>query len=142
MIGVGMTHRVATAVRLPTGTPAEMAARAAEETHRPLLKLNLGAADDLERIAAVHDAAPGAQLIVDAQEHWTAAQMSAWMPRLSALGVVLLEQPLPAGQDGALAGIPRDIPVCADESCYELRALDGLIGRYDAITIKLDKVVV
>lgn len=140
MIGLGNTHRVVTAVRLITGTPAEMAARAASEIHRPLLKLNLGEDNDLERLAAVHSAAPGAQLIVDAQERWTPAQLSAWMPHLAGLGVVLLEQPLPAGQDAALAGIRREVPIAADESCFEIRALDGLIGRYDAVTIKLDKV--
>ncbi len=140
MIGLGNTHRVVTAVRLISGTPAEMAVRAAEETHRPILKLNLGEADDLDRIVAVHRAAPKAQLIVDAQERWSPAQLAAWMPHLPGLGVILLEQPLPAGQDAALAGIRRDVPIAADESCFEIRALDGLVGRYDAVTIKLDKV--
>jgi L-alanine-DL-glutamate epimerase-like enolase superfamily enzyme len=140
IVGLGATHRLVTAVRLPNGSPAAMAARAAEETHRPLLKLDLGDAEDLDRIAAVHQAAPAAQLIVDAREAWTLAQLTAWMPQLAELGVVLLEQPLPAGQDTALAGIRRDVPISADESCYEIRALEGLMGRYDAVTIKLDKV--
>lgn len=139
MIGLGTTHRIVTAVRLISGTAAEMAGRAADETHRPLLKLNLGAADDLDRIAAVHQAAPNAGLIIDAQEGWSPDQLAAWMPHLPGLGVVLLEQPLPAGQDAALAGIRREVAISADESCFEARALDGLIGRYDAVTLKLDK---
>ena len=140
MIGLGTTHRVVTAVRLLAGSPEEMAVRARNENHRPILKLNLGEANDLERIAAVHHGAPIAQLIVDAQERWSPRQLAAWMPHLPELGVVLLEQPLPAGQDAELASISREVPIAADESCFEIRALDGLIGRYDAVTIKLDKV--
>ena len=140
MIGIGSSHRIATAFRIPAGTPMEMAARATQENHRPVLQLDLGDASDLDRIAAVHQAAPNARLLVDAQERWTAEQLRTWIPDLGALNVDLLEQPLPAGQDSALAGIRRDVPVAADESCYEMRMLDGLIGRYDAVTIKLDKV--
>ena len=140
MIGLGTTHRVVTAVRLLAGSPEEMAVRARNENHRPILKLNLGEANDLERIAAVHHGAPNAQLIVDAQERWSPRQLAAWMPHLPELGVVLLEQPLPAGQDAELASISREVPIAADESCFEIRALDGLIGRYDAVTIKRDKV--
>ena len=53
-------------------------------------------------------------------------------------GVELIEQPLPAGADAALAG-PRPVPVCADESLHDRAGLDALVGRYDAVNIKLDK---
>ena len=53
-------------------------------------------------------------------------------------GVELIEQPLPAGADAALAG-PRAVPVCADESLHDRASLAALAGRYDAINIKLDK---
>jgi L-alanine-DL-glutamate epimerase-like enolase superfamily enzyme len=60
-------------------------------------------------------------------------------PRLSALGVALIEQPLPAGQDAGLAGLHRPVPVCADESCHATDSLAELAGRYDVVNIKLDK---
>jgi L-alanine-DL-glutamate epimerase-like enolase superfamily enzyme len=53
-------------------------------------------------------------------------------------GVELIEQPLPAGADAALAGA-RPVPVCADESLHDQAGLDALVGRYDAVNIKLDK---
>ena len=54
-------------------------------------------------------------------------------------GVTLVEQPLPAGRDQALARIKRPIPVCADESVHGLASLPALAGKYDAVNIKLDK---
>jgi L-alanine-DL-glutamate epimerase-like enolase superfamily enzyme len=51
----------------------------------------------------------------------------------------MVEQPLPAGQDAALADLPRPIPICADESCHTRADLAALVGRYQMINIKLDK---
>ena len=50
-----------------------------------------------------------------------------------------VEQPLPDGGDRALAGLKRPIPVCADESAHDRASLPALIGKYDAVNIKLDK---
>ena len=55
------------------------------------------------------------------------------------MGVALVEQPLPAGQDGMLAEIARPLPVCADESCHDRASLPDLKGKYDVVNIKLDK---
>ena len=58
---------------------------------------------------------------------------------LKHLGVSLIEQPLPAGEDTALSEHERLIPVCADESCHVSGDLEELAGRYDFVNIKLDK---
>jgi len=50
-----------------------------------------------------------------------------------------VEQPLPAADDAALASIARTIPVCADESVHDRASLRSLVGRYEAVNIKLDK---
>jgi len=118
-------------------TMAEAAARAAA---RPLLKVKLGAATgDPERIRAVRRAAPSAELIVDANEGWTAANLAENFKACADAGVTLIEQPLPAGDDAALAAAQRPIPVCADESVHDRASLAALSGRYDAVNIKLDK---
>jgi L-alanine-DL-glutamate epimerase-like enolase superfamily enzyme len=52
---------------------------------------------------------------------------------------VLIEQPLPAKDDGALASVARPVPVCADESAHDRASLATLAGKYDMINIKLDK---
>jgi L-alanine-DL-glutamate epimerase-like enolase superfamily enzyme len=51
----------------------------------------------------------------------------------------LVEQPLPAGEDQALATMQHPVPVCADESCHDSAGLDALAGLYDFVNIKLDK---
>ena len=61
------------------------------------------------------------------------------MPLLHALGVELIEQPLPRGADDALAGLAPPMPIAADESCTDLGSLDDVAARYQAINIKLDK---
>jgi len=116
-----------------------MAEATAAAAARPLLKIKLGGADDVERIAAVRKAAPRSELIVDANEAWTPDNLEQNLAACAAAGVVLVEQPLPAGRDEALARIRRPIAVCADESVHDRASLDGLRGRYDAVNIKLDK---
>jgi L-Ala-D/L-Glu epimerase / N-acetyl-D-glutamate racemase len=107
--------------------------------HRPLLKIKLGGSDDLARIAAVRAAAPGSELIVDANEAWTSDDLERNLAACAQAGVTLVEQPLPADRDELLARIRRPVAVCADESVHDTRSLDGLRERYDAVNIKLDK---
>ncbi|MDE2579263.1 MAG: dipeptide epimerase [Hyphomicrobiales bacterium] len=128
-----------TAYTISVGAPETMAAAAERAAHRPLLKVKLAGAGDPARIAAVRAAAPQARLIVDANEAWTPDDLPAFFAACAAAGVELIEQPLPAGQDEALAAIARPIPVCADESVHDRAGLAALRTRYDAINVKLDK---
>src|SRR5262249_42009202 len=128
-----------TAYTLSLGSVENMAAAARANTARPLLKLKLSGPGDLDRVRAVHKNAPHARLIVDANEAWTPEIYTALAPQLVPLGVELIEQPLPAGADGPLAGLRRPVPVCADESCHDTASLAHLAGKYDAVNIKLDK---
>jgi L-alanine-DL-glutamate epimerase-like enolase superfamily enzyme len=127
-----------TAYTISLGTPAEMAAAAAKAA-RPLLKIKLGGDGDRERLAAVRRAAPTAALIVDANEGWRPGNLAANLAACAEAGVTLIEQPLPAGDDAALAGVARPIPVCADESVHDRASLGALTAKYDAVNIKLDK---
>ena len=88
---------------------------------------------------AVRKAAPNPKIVVDANEGWTLEQYQAYAPELKALGVAMIEQPLPAGEDAGLAEIERPVPLCADESCHDRASLAELEGRYDLVNIKLDK---
>ena len=116
-----------------------MATATAKAAHRPLLKIKLGGDGDGERISAVREAARESELIVDANEAWTPDNLEQNLLACAAAGVTLVEQPLPAGQDEALARIKRPIAVCADESVHDRASLAGLRTRYDAVNIKLDK---
>jgi L-alanine-DL-glutamate epimerase-like enolase superfamily enzyme len=128
-----------TAYTLSLNTPAAMGEAAAKAAHRPLLKLKLGRAGDEERLAQVRRNAPTSRLIVDANEGWRPDNLEAMLAACAAVGVELVEQPLPADDDEALRGALRPVPVCADESAHGLDTLDALAGKYDAINIKLDK---
>nr|WP_174820372.1 N-acetyl-D-Glu racemase DgcA [Ruegeria arenilitoris] len=128
-----------TAYTLSLDTPDAMRAQAAKNAHRPLLKIKLGTPDDMPRLEAVRAGAPDAKIIVDANEGWSAEVYADLAPHLVRLGVALVEQPLPAGDDEALIGLDRPVPVCADESCHDRASLPGLKGKYDVINIKLDK---
>ena len=118
--------------------PAAMAAEA-RAVSRPLLKLKLGGAGDLERVRAVREAVPESRLIVDANEAWSQEMVVAWSAELETLGVELIEQPLHAERDRALLGLARPVPLCADESGHGIEDLDALAPLYDYVNIKLDK---
>ena len=128
-----------TAYTISLGTPDSMAAAAAAASSRKLLKVKLGGEGDPQRIRAVRQAAPDAELIVDANEAWRPDSLAANLAACADAGVTLVEQPLPAGDDAALATIKRPIPVCADESVHDRASLASLVGKYDAVNIKLDK---
>ncbi len=128
-----------TAYTLSLDTAKKMQAQAAENAFRPLLKIKLGTPDDMPRLEAVRAGAPDAKIIIDANEGWSAEVYAELAPHLVRLGVELVEQPLPAGEDDALIGMERPVPVCADESCHDRTSLPGLKGKYDVVNIKLDK---
>ena len=128
-----------TAFTLSLGTPEEMAARAAENAHRPLLKLKLTGDGDGRRVAAVRQGAPWATIIADANEAWSTEQFPTLADELANLGVTMIEQPLAAADDRILASIDHPLLVCADESCHTSQDLGDLATKYDAVNIKLDK---
>ena len=128
-----------TAYTLSLDTPDAMEAQARRHARRPVLKIKLGTQDDMPRLEAVRRGAPEARIIIDANEGWSAEVYAELAPHLARLGVALVEQPLPAGEDDALLGMARPVPVCADESCHDRASLPGLAGKYDMINIKLDK---
>ncbi|WP_108813622.1 N-acetyl-D-Glu racemase DgcA [Loktanella sp. Alg231-35] len=128
-----------TAYTLSLDTPDAMQAQAAENAFRPLLKIKLGTPDDMARLEAVRRGAPDAPIIVDANEGWTAEVYNDLAPHLIRLGVQMVEQPLPAGDDDVLREMARPLPVCADESCHDRASLPGLKGKYDMVNVKLDK---
>ena len=134
---------ITTAYTISVDEPEVMAARAAEASRRPLLKVKMGGGDDgredLVRIAAVRQAAQSSALIVDANEAWDLETLQTLAPELADLGVQLIEQPLPAAEDECLVDYRGPVPLCADESCRDRSSLDSVVGRYQFINIKLDK---
>jgi len=141
LAGLPAPQPLTTAFTISLAAPAAMAAAAAKVAGRAVLKIKLGGSDDQDpaRIAAVRAAVPKPTLIVDANEGWKTGTLSRNLAACADAGVVLVEQPLPQGDDAALASIKRPIAVCADESAHDRASLPALLGKYDAVNIKLDK---
>jgi L-Ala-D/L-Glu epimerase len=141
VLGIAPPRPRVTAYTISFGSPEQMAqaAAAAAAAARPVLKIKLGGDGDPERIAAVRRAAPAAELIVDANEGWRPDNLDRHMAACAAAGVTLIEQPLPAANDAALTTLARVVPICADESVHDRTTLRALVGKYDAVNIKLDK---
>ncbi|MDA1131970.1 MAG: dipeptide epimerase [Proteobacteria bacterium] len=95
--------------------------------------------DDIERVREVRSAAPDSELIVDANEAWTPVNYAEYGPALARMGVRLVEQPLPAGQEAAMIRAGRSVPVCADESVHDLKDLPAAMANFDFVNVKLDK---
>ena len=139
LAGLPPPRPLITAFTISLAEPDVMAQATARASDRQLLKIKLGAPGDLVRIAAVREAAPNAKLIVDANEGWTTDNLAENINACARAGVVLIEQPLPANADAALADVKRLVPICADESAHDRACLAALVGKYDAVNIKLDK---
>jgi L-alanine-DL-glutamate epimerase-like enolase superfamily enzyme len=137
--GQGLLRPVQTAFTISLAAPEAMAEAARPNADRPLLKLKIGGAHDLDRVAAVRAAAPAAAIIVDANEALSFDDLARLALDFGRLGVRLIEQPLRAGQDEALDGYQGPVPLCADESLHTRAELADCEGRYACINIKLDK---
>lgn len=132
------TGGLTTALTVGIDTPAAMAA-AARALPGDLIKVKVDQSDVAERLRAVRAARGDARLIVDPNESWSFALLRELQPLLAELCVTFVEQPLPAGEDAALAALDPLVPICADESCHVAGDLAALAGRYQLVNVKLDK---
>lgn len=119
-------------------TPDVMAA-SAKRLASDRLKVKLSGDAPLERIVAVRKARPDADIIVDANQGWSFAQLEELAPKFRELRVAMIEQPLPRGADDGLEGFESPVPLCADESCLDTSEFELAARRYHVINIKLDK---
>lgn len=130
-----------TAYTISLNDPATMRADAAKAAANgyPLLKLKLNGEDDLVRVSAVREGAPGSRLLIDANEAWAEVNLAEMTAALKTLGVELIEQPVEAGQEDQLDGVVSSLPFCADESCHVTEDVERVVGMFQAVNIKLDK---
>jgi L-Ala-D/L-Glu epimerase / N-acetyl-D-glutamate racemase len=140
LAGLALSRPLTTAYTISLADAATMARKAAEAARTfPLLKIKLGGEGDAERMRQIRGACPTVRLIADANEAWTPALLTELLSVAAETGLEVVEQPLPAGEDAALAQVPHAVPICADESLHTRADLPALAGRYDAVNIKLDK---
>ncbi|HKE46271.1 MAG TPA: dipeptide epimerase [Steroidobacteraceae bacterium] len=139
----GLEHVVPLTTMFTLGAdhPAAVAMGALSRANATALKLKLsGELDiDIERVRAVRAARPDVWLGVDANQGYTLDSLERLLPVLSEARVLLLEQPLARGCEANLDHLDCPIPIAADESVQSLADVDGLLGRFDVVNIKLDK---
>ena len=139
LIGAAPPPAMATALTIGIDRPQAMADAAAAAGDVPLLKIKVDALAPEAQLRAVRAAAPGPKLIVDPNESWDRDLLTAMQRVLVEARVSLLEQPVPAGEDGWLEDLAPAVPICADESLHVRSDLEQVARRYQAVNVKLDK---
>lgn len=120
-------------------TPEKMAANASAAGQYPILKIKLDDEQPIAKLAAIRAARPDAKIVVDANQGWKFEMLGEVLPQCVELGISMVEQPLPRGQDDILEGFTSPIMLAADESCLDSSELAAASRRYSMINIKLDK---
>ena len=128
-----------TAQTISVDTIESMRKEARKLSHAPLLKVKLDAETVVSKMQAIHEVCPQSRFIIDANEAWDMRLLEKVLEPLKECNVALIEQPLPAEQDDNLLNFQSPIAICADESCHSTQGLNRLVGKYNAINIKLDK---
>lgn len=141
LAGVPEPQALMSTFTLPAEDPAILADLVGTLDFAKAIKLKLdGDIDaDAERVAVVRRARPDAWLGVDANQGFSSNDLDRVEAILLEHEVALLEQPLPRGQETALAGWRPPFPVAADESILDLAELGERAAYFDVINIKLDK---
>jgi L-alanine-DL-glutamate epimerase-like enolase superfamily enzyme len=138
--GLNQPQPLLTTFTVGANHPDQMAANARAYTHAKAIKLKLtGQPIDADRVRAVRDGLPDVWLGVDANQGFTRSFLEALMPVLVEARVELIEQPFKIGEDAQIDGLNSPIPVAADESVQGLADVQGLVGRFNVVNIKLDK---
>lgn len=144
--GAGTAPNLETDVTIPIVPPdsARAAARAWRGKGFRQIKIKIGGGEDVARILAVHEGAPDAQLLLDANGGLTAAQALGLLTELARYGaqVALFEQPVPKDDWDGLAQVAQRCRVALDESVVtaaDARLAAERLGSAAVINIKLMK---
>jgi len=139
LFGLNPARAPETSFTVAIDKPGAMATRA-QESGMPIIKVKLGAGDDVAIVRAIRNAT-NARLRVDANAGWTREQAAAIIPQLAEFQVEFVEQPLPREDIEGFHWLkPRvKAPIFADESAQTERDLPRLAGAIDGVVVKLMK---
>lgn len=132
-------RRLISAITLGIDSDEAVAAGAKRHSQWPLIKVKVDGRRHLEVVRLVHAACPAARIIVDPNQAWSCDLLNRLAPELQSLGVVLIEQPVPCGEDESLRGYTGSLRLAADESIADRTDLPAVQGRYQVVNVKLDK---
>ncbi len=151
LLGGAVRDRVPVLWTLASGDPAQEVEEAGckldARLHRTF-KVKVGAQDpaaDMARMRHLARALEGrATLIVDANQAWDETVSARCLPQLAEMGVVLVEQPVPAWNVAGLARLrarPGTPPLLADECVFDAHDMLAVVhaAAADAVSLKLVK---
>ncbi|MDT9598199.1 dipeptide epimerase [Sphingosinicella rhizophila] len=141
LAGLGQSRPLLTTMTAGAEDPETMVRNCREYDSPKALKLKLTGEVELDgkRVDAVRAAFPDIWIGVDANQGYTIEGLRAAVEGFVRNDVKLIEQPLRRGDEASLDGFSSPIPIAADESVLSSADLEGLVGRFDVINIKLDK---
>jgi L-alanine-DL-glutamate epimerase-like enolase superfamily enzyme len=140
LLGVDPKATPPTSFTIGMDTPEVIATKVEEASDYEILKIKMGSDDDRKILEAVRDVTDR-PLRVDANEGWTLDGAVERLEWLEAMGVELVEQPLPEGELDAMRELKRlsPLPLFADESIHRAADIPLLSEGFDGINIKLMK---
>lgn len=139
LLSLPVINSCVTAQTISVAKTESMQYEAQKLSKAPLIKVKLDAENVVSKMQAIHEVCPHSRFIIDANEAWDIRLLDQVVAPLKEYNVALIEQPLPADQDDDLLSFQSPIAICADESCHSAEGLNGLVGKYSAVNIKLDK---
>lgn len=106
----------------------------------PIYKIKLGTPDDIAIVTALREHTD-AVFRVDANAGWTLGEALEKIPKLQALGVEFIEQPLAKDNWEGMAVLYQNspLPLIADESCVFEKDVQKCVNHFHGINIKLTK---
>lgn len=139
LLGLPEPHAVDIVTTISLAGPGQLERELRDSVEHPVLKLKLGAPDDVDRLALTRRLRPDAALVVDVNSGWDHARLTEMLPVLGEYGVRMIEQPVRPDEESAMVAGSSEIPIVADESFGTEDDLVRLAPHYDGVNIKLDK---
>ena len=140
LLGLDPTETPRTSFTIGIDTPDAMLAKLEEIGDHPVLKVKLGAGNEVETVAAIRKRYGGI-IRIDANEGWTPAQAVGILREIERYDIEFCEQPVPAGAPEQLRYVRERvrIPIVADEDARTAADLGALAGCVDGVNVKLVK---
>lgn len=139
LLGLPEPHPVDIVTTISLAGPEQLERELRDSAEHPVLKLKLGAPDDVHRLELTRRLRPDAALVVDVNSGWDHDRLTEMRPVLGEYGVRMIEQPVGPGEESKLVAGSSEIPIVADESFGTEEDLARLAPHYDGVNIKLDK---
>jgi L-alanine-DL-glutamate epimerase-like enolase superfamily enzyme len=140
LLGLDPARTPLTSFTIGIATIPEMLEKVRAVGTHPVIKVKLGAGDEVETIAAIRAGYTGT-IRIDANEGWTAESAVTILRELERYDIEFCEQPIPAGTPERLRWIRERtaIPLVTDEDSKDASDLAALAGCVDGINVKLVK---